>query len=63
MASMKAEKPVGSELFGQAKKETAAKINDSGSKAPTSKAAPKKSTQKAAQGSKRKGKASKQSGK
>ena len=47
---MKAEKPVGSQPFGQEKKVTAAKMNDSGSKAPTSKAARNKPAQKVAQG-------------
>lgn len=47
MASMKAEKPVGTSLFGQAKKEPATgKATTSTTKAPASKAAPKKAAPK-----------------
>ncbi|OWM75817.1 hypothetical protein CDL15_Pgr009461 [Punica granatum] len=45
MASSKAEKSVGSQLFGQAKKEPAAKASDGGTKS-SSKAAPKKAAPK-----------------
>lgn len=47
MASMKDEKQVGTQLFGQAKKEPAiSKASDGGAKAPASKAAPKKAASK-----------------
>jgi hypothetical protein len=45
MASLKAEKSVGTQLFGQAKKEPA-KLNDSTSKTTASKPAAKKAAQK-----------------
>ncbi|KAK4758793.1 hypothetical protein SAY87_020094 [Trapa incisa] len=46
MASLKAEKPaVGTQLFGQAKKEPASKASDNGAKS-SSKAAPKKAAPK-----------------
>lgn len=45
MASLKAEKSVGTQLFGQAKKEPA-KLNDSASKTTASKPAAKKAAQK-----------------
>lgn len=46
MASLKAEKPAGSQLFGPAKKEPAAKAGDGSSKAPSSKSGAKKPAQK-----------------
>ncbi|KAI5678709.1 hypothetical protein M9H77_09659 [Catharanthus roseus] len=48
MASLKAEKPIGTQLFGLAKKETANKPSDGASKAPPppSKSAPKKAAPK-----------------
>ncbi|KAG2706772.1 hypothetical protein I3760_05G117900 [Carya illinoinensis] len=60
MASVKAEKPVGTQLFGQAvKKEPAAKPGtDGATKAPASKSA-KKAAPKAPQESKKKGKGGK----
>ena len=45
MASLKAEKPAGSQLFGPVKKEPA-KAGDGPAKAPTSKSGPKKPAQK-----------------
>ncbi|CAB4264929.1 unnamed protein product [Prunus armeniaca] len=59
MASLKAEKQVGTQLFGQAKKEPAiSKASDGGAKAPASKAAPKKAASKP-QAPKKKGKGGK----
>lgn len=46
MASLKAEKPVGTQLFGQTKKEPAAKASEGASKAQGSKSGAKKSAQK-----------------
>nr|KYP53036.1 hypothetical protein KK1_025037 [Cajanus cajan] len=46
MASLKADKPVGTQLFGQPKKEAAPKVSDGASKAPASKSATKKVPQK-----------------
>ncbi|CAK9184284.1 unnamed protein product [Ilex paraguariensis] len=46
MASLKADKPIGTQLFGQVKKEPA-KTGDASSKAPASKSAPKKAAPKA----------------
>ncbi|KAI5573996.1 hypothetical protein POPTR_010G132101v4 [Populus trichocarpa] len=57
MASLKAEKSVGTQLFGQAKKEPA-KLNDSTSKTTASKPAAKKAAQKP-QEPKKKGKGGK----
>lgn len=46
MASLKAEKPAGTQLFGQPKKEPAAKASEGASKVAGSKSAAKKSAQK-----------------
>ena len=53
MASLKADKPVGTQLFGQAKKEAAPKASDGVSKGPASKSAPKKAPQKPQESKKR----------
>ncbi|KAK9276056.1 hypothetical protein L1049_005587 [Liquidambar formosana] len=46
MASLKADKPVGTQLFGQAPKKEAAKASDSGAKGSASKSGPKKAASK-----------------
>ncbi|WP_411024850.1 hypothetical protein, partial [Salmonella sp. s57610] len=61
MASMKAEKPIGSSLFGQ--KEPAAKSGDVAPKGRTSKAAPKKAAPKANPEPKKKAKGGKSTAK
>lgn len=53
MASMKAEKPVGTQLFGQTKKEPA-KGSEGTAKAPSSKAPSKKAAQKPQEPAKKK---------
>ena len=53
MASMKAERPVGTQLFGQAKKEPA-KAGEGPAKAPASKPAPKKAAAQKPQETKKK---------
>lgn len=62
MASLKAEKPAGTQLFGQPKKEPAAKASEGASKAAGSKSAAKKSAQKP-QEPKKKGKGAKSAAK
>lgn len=56
MASLKADKPVGTQLFGQAKKEATPKASDKGQ---ASKSASKKAQQKPQDLNKKKGKGSK----
>ncbi|KAJ7943232.1 SWI/SNF-related matrix-associated actin-dependent regulator of chromatin subfamily A-like protein 1 [Quillaja saponaria] len=46
MASLKAEKPTGTQLFGHAKKEPVKATSDGAVKGPASKSAPKKTAQK-----------------
>ncbi|XWS33991.1 hypothetical protein CRYUN_Cryun21dG0001000 [Craigia yunnanensis] len=60
MASVKAEKPVGTQLFGQVKKEPAtAKASEGASKSAASKPAAKKAAQKPQEPKKKKGKGGK----
>ncbi|KAL7260603.1 hypothetical protein ACSBR1_006295 [Camellia fascicularis] len=63
MASIKADKPVGTQLFGQAKKEPAVKSSDGASKGPASKAAPKKAAPKTTPEPKKKAKGGKSAAK
>ncbi|GAU23498.1 hypothetical protein TSUD_39770 [Trifolium subterraneum] len=54
MASLKAEKPVGTQLFGQAKKEATPKASDGALKGQASKSASKKPQQKSQESNKKK---------